>query len=238
MGEPYGLHLNENCLMCKLRSDGFFCDLPKPVVEAFERIKYATAYPADAVLFMEGQSPRGIYVLCSGKVKLSLTSSAGKTMIVKLAEPGEVLGLHACISGKPHDITAETTQPSQVNFVKREDFLHFLREHGSACLQAAEHLSAEHQNALHVIQNLALSHSAAEKLAHLLLESSAGGEKTAEGVRFKMALTHEELGESIGTSRETVTRLLAQFKKQKLIETRGASMIIRDKAGLEKMVGS
>ncbi len=238
MSEPYGLHLNENCLMCKLRSDGFFCDLPKPALEAFEHIKYATTYPADAMLFMEGQEPRGIYVLCSGKVKLSLTSTAGRTMIVKLAEPGEVLGLHACISGRTHDITAETTQPSQVNFVRRQDFLNFLKEYGTACLQAAEHLSADHQNALHVIQNLALSHSAAEKLAHLLLENSAQGEKTPDGIRFKMGLTHEELGESIGTSRETVTRLLAQFKKQRLIETRGASMIIRDRAGLEKMVGS
>ena len=78
MGSPYGLELVENCLICKLRNDSFFCGLPKASLEAFEKIKFTAAYPAGAVLFVEGQSPRGIYMLCKGRVKLSTTSSDGK----------------------------------------------------------------------------------------------------------------------------------------------------------------
>jgi len=74
VGAPYGLELVENCLICKLRSDSFFCGLPKTSLEAFEKIKFTAAYPAGAVLFVEGQSPRGIYMLCKGRVKLSTTS--------------------------------------------------------------------------------------------------------------------------------------------------------------------
>ena len=64
MGTPYGLELAENCLYCKLRNDSFFCGLPKAPLEAFEKIKFTAAYPAGAVLFVEGQSPRGVYMLC------------------------------------------------------------------------------------------------------------------------------------------------------------------------------
>ena len=68
-------------------------------------------------------------MLCKGRVKLSICASDGKTLILKIAEPGEVLGLSATVSGKAYELTAETIDPCQVNFVKREDFLHFLKDH-------------------------------------------------------------------------------------------------------------
>src|SRR5581483_11305489 len=102
---PYGLDIIESCFTCKLRADRLFCDLPTGALQAFESIKYATAYPKGAVLFVEGQAPRGIYVLCKGRVKLSICSTDGKTLILKVAEPGEVLGLSATVSGKAYELT-------------------------------------------------------------------------------------------------------------------------------------
>ena len=92
MLSPYGMEIVESCLTCKLRADRIFCDLPADVLQSFENIKYAAAYPQGAVLFVEGQMPRGIFVLCKGTVKLSINSPNCRTMIVELAEPGEVLG--------------------------------------------------------------------------------------------------------------------------------------------------
>jgi CRP/FNR family transcriptional regulator, cyclic AMP receptor protein len=238
MGSPYGLQLVENCIICKLRSEHFFCALPSAALEAFEKIKFATAYPRGAILFVEGQPPRGIYMLCKGRVKLSVNSAEGKTLILKIAEPGEVLGLHACVSGLNYELTAETIQPCQVNFVRRDDFLKFLHEHGSACLQAAQHLSDNCHNAYELIRSLGLSHSAGEKLARFLLELSADGEQTKEGLRAKMGLTHEEIAQIIGTSRETVTRLLAEFKRKKFATLKGSTLLIHNKPELEKLVGS
>src|SRR5271167_2749461 len=119
---PYGLDIIENCLSCKMRAEHSFCDLPAAALRTFETIKFATAYPKGAVLFVEGQAPRGIFVLCKGRVKLSICSSDGKTLILKIAEAGEVLGLSANVSGTPYELTAETVDECQVNFVKREDF--------------------------------------------------------------------------------------------------------------------
>ena len=159
MSTPYGLQITENCLICKLRHAGFFCDLPKDSLTAMEKIKYASAFPQGAVLFVEGQAARGIYILCSGRVKLSTTSRDGKTLILRIANAGEVLGLHATVSGRAYELTAEALQPCQLDFIRRDDFLKFLQVHADACLNAAQHLSENCQNAYEMIRSLGLSHS-------------------------------------------------------------------------------
>ena len=238
MSTPYGLQITENCVICKLRHSGFFCDLPKQSVEDLDKIKYASAFPPGAVLFVEGQSPRGVYIICSGRVKLTTTSRDDKTLILRIAEAGEVLGLHGTVSEKPHDLTAETLQPCQLDFVKRDDFLKFLQSHPDACLHAAQHLSQDCQSAYEMIRSLGLSHSVSEKLARLLLEWASGGEETKEGIRIKIALTHEEIAQLIGTSRETVTRVLGEFREKQFAQLRGSTLLIRNKAALEKLVGA
>ena len=233
---PYGLDIIESCLACKMRAEHIFCDLPPAALQSFEAIKYATAYPKGAVLFVEGQAPRGIFVLCKGRVKLSICSTDGKTLILKIAEPGEVLGLSATVSGKPYELTAETVDPCQVNFVKREDFLRFLKEHSDACLRVAEQLSDKYNSACREIRALGLSHSAGEKLAKLLLEWSArNGEASKSEPRLKLALTHEEIAQMIGTSRETVTRLFADLKRRQIVQAKGSTLLIRNKAALKAM---
>jgi CRP/FNR family transcriptional regulator, cyclic AMP receptor protein len=233
MLSPYGMEIVESCLTCKLRAERIFCDLPASALQTFENIKYATAYPQGAVLFVEGQMPRGIFVLCKGTVKLSINSPSGRTMIVKLAEPGEVLGLSATVSGKPYEVTAETIDPCQVNFVKRDDFLRFLKDDVEACFKVAEQLSEKYHNACNEVRSLGLSHSAAEKLAKLILEwSSKNGEESKAEPRLKLRLTHEEIAQMIGTSRETVTRLFADLKKHQTVQSKGSTLVIRNAVAL------
>jgi len=227
---PYGLELTESCRSCTIRTDGFFCHLSAASLRAFESIKYTTAYPEGAVLFGEGQEPRGVFLVCKGRVKLSMTSSEGKTLILRIASPGEILGLNATVSGRPYELSAETLYPCQVNFVKREDFLNFLREQGEACLHAAEQLSHNYHTACEQIRTLGLAHSVPEKLARLLLEWSEEGEATKQGIRLKLALTHEEI--------ETVTRALGDFKTKQFATLKGSTLLIQNKTALENYVGT
>jgi CRP/FNR family cyclic AMP-dependent transcriptional regulator len=231
---PYGLSVVESCLTCKSRGDRCFRDLSTATLQAFEAIKYTSAYPPHAVLFVEGQAPRGVFVLCQGRVKLSLCSSDGKTLILKIAEPIELLGLSATVSGKAYELTAETIDPCQVNFIKREDFLRVLHGHSDFSFRVAEQLSDKYNTACHEIRSLGLSHSAAEKLAKLLLEwSSKDGEPGKREPRMKLTLTHEEIAQMIGTSRETVTRLFAVLKERQIVHTKGSTLLIRNQAKLE-----
>ncbi len=123
MRGPYGFELNENCQSCKVRAKGFFCQLSPAALADFNKTKSPATYPAGAVLFLEKQDPRGVFVLCEGQVKLSISSSGGKTLILRIAKPGEILGLMATMSGIAYEVTAETLHPCQVAYVRRDDFL-------------------------------------------------------------------------------------------------------------------
>jgi CRP/FNR family transcriptional regulator, cyclic AMP receptor protein len=144
MPTPHGIDIIEKCEDCGRRKDYIFCGLPKDDLQAFESFTHSIAYPKDTLLFAEGQMPRGVFVLCRGRVKLSLCSRSGKTLIMKIVEPGEILGLSAAIRGNSYQVTAETLDPSQLKFARREDFLCFLREHSEACLRVAQQLSEKY----------------------------------------------------------------------------------------------
>jgi len=236
---PYGLKIAESCLTCKIRNSAMFCDLPAKALQTFEAIKYASAYPKGAVLFVEGQPPRGVFVLCQGSAKLSIRVTDGTTQIVKLSEPGEVLGLSATVSGKPYGLTAETMEPCQVNFIKRADFLRLLREFPLACFKIVEKLNEKYNAAWQVVRSLGLSHSAEEKLAKLLVEwGSKNNEWGKEDPRIRLTVTHEEIAQMIGSSRETVTRAFADLRKRQIALVKGATLVIRNKAALKQMAST
>ena len=237
MNTPYGLEIIENCVSCKLRKDKWFCGLSADVLKSFSASSHLSTYPGGAVLFVEGQMPRGGLVLCSGKVKLSTTSRDGKVLILKMAVPGETLGLSAVISGTPYEVTAETVGPCQVNFIDRESLMKLLDKYGELGLHSAQALSREFQSAYREIHELVLARSSAGKLARLLLSWSVGRERDggASEVRIRSSLTHEEIAQMIGSSRETVTRLLSELKKKELIRLEGSILVIRNRTALEAM---
>lgn len=239
MSTLYGMKIVENCTDCRLRDYKFFCDLPEGLLQTFETMKYSTIYPKGAMLFAQGQTARGVFMLCAGEVKLSTASSIGKTLITRIAKPGELLGLSSTISGKPYIVTAETLSTCQVNFIKRKDFLRFLSENNRACLRSAEQLSKNYNTVTEQIRSLGLSHSVAEKLAKLLLDwCESDGKQTERGIQLPLTLTHEEIAQLINTSRETVTRLLGEFKSKQYIYLKGSTLIIRDKTALGMMVST
>jgi CRP/FNR family transcriptional regulator, cyclic AMP receptor protein len=235
---PYGFDIIENCLTCKMRSEHIFCDLPPLALQTFEHIKSPIAYPEGSILFLEGQAPRGVFVLCKGRVKLSLSANDGKTLILKLAEPGEVLGLSATVAGKPYELSAETMDTCQVNFVKRDDFLRFLKLHVEVCYKVAEQLSKKYNSTCQELRSLGLSHSAGERLAKLLLEWNSKYGAALKNGRMNMSLTHEEIAQMIGTSRETVTRLLTDFKERHILQGMGATLTIIDMPTLRQIATS
>jgi CRP/FNR family cyclic AMP-dependent transcriptional regulator len=236
MRAPYGLEIIENCISCPYRQDRLFCNLPPDGVKRLDEITTSATYPKGAALFVQGQSGRGVFILCTGHVKLSTSSADGKTLILKVAEPGDILGLPSTISGKPYEASADVLEACQANFISRVDFLTFLRDYGDAALRVAQELSEKYQSALDELKNIGLSHSASEKLARFLLDWAARQKPGADSAKITLALTHEEIAQMIGASRETVTRLFADFKKKKFLEVKGSSFTIKNKNGLEQLV--
>jgi CRP/FNR family transcriptional regulator, cyclic AMP receptor protein len=236
MRSPYGLEIIENCSQCPYREDRLFCNLSKNAVEDLQRIKSTSTYPKGAMLFVEGQDCRGAFILCKGKAKLYTSSSEGRTIILRIVEPGEVLGLTSVIANLPYEATVEVLEPSQVNFISKAEFLKFLTLHGDASMHIAKQLSSNCAVAYEEIRCLGLSASSAEKLARLLLGWVAPEIQNGKEARIKLSLTHQEIGEMIGASRETVTRLFADFRRHQWITVKGSTLLLRDIGALRRII--
>ena len=210
-----------------MKEEGLFCRLPEGALQELNSCRETSLYPPGAVLFVEGGSPEGLFILCSGRAKLVAGSKGGRSIILRFVEPGEVLGLSSVMANRSYPVTAETLAPSQVNFLPRLDFLRLVSSYAEMAQRVAEHLSMELHSAWDQARLVALAPSSRAKLAYWLLSCAHDqGKPTPEGVRINVSITHSEIGDNIGASRETVTRLLADFRRHGLIRVQGASLVI------------
>jgi len=211
----------------------FFSKLSPEALEDLTSMALACNYAAGKVLFSERDLAHGVYLVLEGEVKLSMNSSDGRRLTVRIARKGEILGLVSVLCGKPCEMTAEVLYPSRIAPIARRDFLNFLTRHPDAYQAVTEELSREYTTACEQLRTVGLSNSAPEKLARLLLEWSERGQTTESGTKFRFSLTHEEIGEFIGASRETVTRTLSIFKSRQLVAFHGSTLTIPSKVALE-----
>lgn len=234
MKGPYGLDITDSCMDCSNMNAGAFCEFSHCILPSLDQASHKSTLPAGAILFVEGQASRGIFVVCSGKVNLSTTSREGKILILKSAGPGEALGISASVSGMNYEATAETATPCQVSFVERKHFLELMQLHSEVGVHVAQCLSRDYQSAYRDIHDLVLTRSSSGKLARLLLSQSKKGTHDLEHMPIT-PMTHEEMAQRIGASRETVTRLLSELRRKQLIRLDGPTLVIRNRSGLEAL---
>jgi CRP/FNR family transcriptional regulator len=209
---------------------------PLRAIAGIERVSYSKVYPRAAVLFNEGHVANGVYVLCTGSAKISICSADGKKLIMRIAKPGDVLGLYAGLTGRPYEATAELLEPSRVSFVSRQNLLETIGSQEAFGLGLVRVFSDQFSEFVDHARLLMLSESTTEKLARLILKWSRDfGELTAGGIRLQILLTQEEIAQIIGASRETVTRLFSALKRRQIIRVNGGAMVIRNSAALASL---
>jgi len=213
----------------------FFNNLPARAQSDLRALSHASQYPSGILLFSERDAVSGLRIVLEGEVKLSMNSPDGKRLILRIAKKGEVLGLASTLSGRPLEMTAETLYPARIAFVPRTEFLGFLARNPEVYQMVTDELSRSYTLACHQLRTVGLSASAPEKIARLLLEWSENGQTTERGTHFRFPLTHGEIGEFIGASRETVTRTLSVFKSQRLVDFHGSTLTIPSRAALENL---
>lgn len=128
-------------------------------LRAFDEIKSQGKYPRNTILFAEGRPVRGIYLLCDGRAKLSICAEGGRRLTLRIAGPGEVLGLGAVLSNTRYEITAELLDSSQVVFVRRKALMTFLRERPEICMQVVRMLSQDLHGAYERVRSIGMVHS-------------------------------------------------------------------------------
>lgn len=228
---------NSTCDACSSKDNGLFCHLTSNAARDFESIKFISHHPAGSLLFLENDSPRGVFLVCSGKVKLSMSSKGGRSLTLQIARPGDMLGLSASMSGVPYEVSAETLHPSQVAFIRREDFLRFASRFPEVFQAIVQQMTSQYGAACQQLRTVGLSTTAPEKLARWFLHWSSDEKQTSPAASMKMALTHEQIAECVGSTRETVTRTLGEFKSRHLVTINGATLMIPNRAALQAVCG-
>jgi CRP/FNR family transcriptional regulator len=221
------LKVIENCFGCVTREEGLFCQLPHSALPELNNLRQMAFYPRGALLFVEGQPTRGLYLICAGQAKLYVNSAEGQSLTLRIAEPGEVLCLSSLIADEPYPATAETLCPSQVSFLPRLAFLQLMRAHPDVSLRVAKHLSMEISKAWQQTRMLALAPDTHAKLTQFLFAwAEKHGQVTADGLRITLHMTHEEIARNIGASRESVSRILSDWKQRGVILVSGGTLTI------------
>lgn len=216
------------------RAGEFFKSLSTEAFEDCESLESLSCVAAGAILFAEDQAPSEIFILLRCQVKLTINSGDGKRFILRIAKPGDFLGLTSAFTGEPHTRTAETLYPCTIASIQRSDFLEFLRRHPAAYPSVASTLSLDSKMACARLRTIGLGSSSRAKLARLLLEWCADGRQTEQGIRLHLSLSHGEIAEFIGVTRETVSRNLNKFRRRRLVELCGATLTISNRAALEE----
>jgi CRP/FNR family transcriptional regulator, cyclic AMP receptor protein len=196
-------------------------------------------YPKGGMFFMEGQSVTGVFLLRSGRAKESMVSKQGKTAIVRVVGPGAILGLSAVLTDMPHESTAETIEPTHADFLRKAPFLRLLKTSAHLSQIVAAQLSSNCKEAYAVIRCLGLSGSVAERLARLLLQWAEHPLPNQNGGKanlcFRVTLTHEEISQFVGSTRETMSRILSGFREKKWITMNGRIWSIDNESAIRRL---
>jgi CRP/FNR family transcriptional regulator len=204
-------------------------------LQDFDSIGFEANLPKGAILFRNGDLANSVALLCQGQAKLLSRSREGKVLILRVAIPGDLIGLGAVVSGGRHEFTAEIVEDAVVKSLQKNEFFAFLQRHSQVNVGVAGILSREYKAEFFDDRPLAPAHSAAGRLASIILGFSRGTGHEEPGGSFTMALTHQDLASLAGTSRETVTRVLSSFKRLRLICIRGTSVTVLEPASLIRL---
>lgn len=190
------------------------------------------------VLFAEGEPARGVFILRTGRAIVSISSSEGRMVTLRIAQPGDVLGLNSVLRNTSYNTTVKTIESGRTDFIPRKQLVGLLETNQPAAQAISQILSREVSELTERARSLLLSQTANAKLARLLLEwSEAAGPNNSHTIRVARIFTQEEIAHMICSSRETVARLLASLSSQRIIRVTSDSILISDRATLQKIAG-
>ena len=214
-------------------ANSLFSDLSEPSIRVINEMAQVSRRPKGAIMFFEGDPALGVYILYEGRANVITVDSEGKTLILKVARPGDVLGLNSVLAGTLQAATVETVEPCRFAFIAREDFLEFIKEHSDACLYFARRLGQDCQCASDVVRSMVGPVS--RRLARFLVSCCGSSRENKRIIRVQLFLNHGAIAQRIGCSRETVSRVLSSFKRRGVAELAGTTLLVHDRAALESL---
>ena len=215
--EPAGLAMNQAGI-----------DFPSllQTIHAANVSNLSLLHPRGKILFAEGEPARGVHLLRTGRATVSISSSEGRVVILRLAQAGDVLGLNSVLQNAAYETTVKALEPCRTDFISHNELIELMRKSQTVTNAITKILSRELAELTNRARSLVLPQTAVAKLARLLLELSKEN-------GLDKIFTHEEFAQMICSSRETVTRLLANLDKRQIIRVTSGAILICDRAALQ-----
>lgn len=193
-------------------------------------------HPRGKVLFAEGEPARGVFILRAGKATVSISSSEGRMVTLRVAQAGDVLGLNSVLRKAPYNTTVKTIESSRTEFISSTELLELVERSQPAAQAISQILSRQVAELTERARSLLLPQTANAKLARLFLEwCEDSGTSDSDTIEITRTFTQEEIAHMICSSRETVTRLLSNFNRRKIICVTSDSILISNRAALQKI---
>jgi len=210
------------------KSESILADLPPDELEALMLHKIEHTYKKGEVVFKEGSYPAGIFFINSGKVKKFRVDEEGREQIIYVANGGELIGYHAILAEDLYPDSTSTLEESVISFIPKQDFLQSLENSSILNHRLLKTLSHEFAVLANSV-SLFSQKSVRERLALQLIVIREKYKVNFEpGMAVEINMSRDDLAGLVGTARENVVRVLSEFKKDGILETKGRKIIVRN----------
>jgi len=187
------------------------------------------------VIYLPGDPGSAVFLVNGGRVKVSKVTRDGKELTLAYRGPGEIFGEACLIDGGPREEMAEAMENALVTEIQRPDFERLLQTQPMLGYRMTKVLAQRRREVESKIENLVFK-DVNSKLAELLLRlATEYGVDDSRGTLVALKITHQEMANLIGSTRETVSLTLSQFKRKGLIQTEGRKVILADPEGLRAL---
>jgi len=210
-----------------------FVSLPDDVIRDLDDALVPIPQVSGTILYEQNDEPQGVYLLFTGKAKLTAVVATGKTALLRISQPGELLGLNAAMAQRPHMATARMVEDSKIGLLRREELVNLMHRHSQLALAVAQRLASDCAEALTEMLFLRVTTTTLQRLAMLILRWS--GANSARRHEIPILYTQAEIGQMIGASRETVTRLMKQLQRKGKISVSHSQLKIIDSQSMKKI---
>jgi CRP/FNR family transcriptional regulator len=217
-----------------LRKAPLFASLTEQEMHALATRVSKKHFQQGELLFGEGDSCTGLFVVTTGKVRLFKLSPAGREQVLAVRGPGSSFGEPAIFDGSNYPASASALEDAEVFFISREDFQNFCREHPDVALKVIAEVGSRLRHLIGIIGDLSFTTVRHRLIALVLRLTQTSGTPSREGVHVELTGTHEDLAAELGTVRELVSRNLSQLQAEGFLEVNGRTIIVKDLAGLRR----
>src|SRR5579864_5867294 len=217
-----------------LRKTPLFASLTQKEMQSLVGRVTQRHFQRGEMLFSEGDSCTGLFLVASGKIRIFKLSPAGREQVLAVEEPGSSFAELPVFDGGNYPAAASALENAEVLFISRKDFQNFCREHPDVGLKVIAVVGSRLRRLVGIIEELSFTTVRQRLIALIVRLAQADGTRSKEGIRLELTKSHQDLAAELGTVRELVSRNLSRLQAEGFLDVEGRKIVVKDLPGLKR----